>query len=259
MRTLKILTLLKKALCSLALVFLWAGVSWACPTLQLDIAGGTYNYSGNGQTEDTIVAPGDTFTLYAFLIPNSSNKLNDTYYISAAIVPKVGEPGENLGSFVFSGETINVTSGMTYGIPPLEIVVTQTQLWDRGDLPRHGIYYTYFAEFGFKFNESQYLASYDTALRAQNNLGIPPDSTGVNMYYVTFQVDVSGLAPGYIIHFDLYNTTIRCGNDVDVTKFAPFSHDAESKVPETSSLFLLGAGLLGVGLLAKRRRPRRLD
>ncbi len=257
MRTLEILTQLKKALFSLALLFVWAGASWACPTLQLDIAGGTYSQPGDGQTKETIVAPEDKFTLYAFLIPNSSNTLQDTYYISAAIVPKVEEPGENLGSFVFSDETINVTSGMTYGIPPLETMVTQ--LWDRGDLPRHGIYETYFAEFKFNFNASQSVPSYDTALRAQNNWAIPPDSTGLNMYYVTFEVDVSGLAPGYIIHFDLYNSTIRCNGDVDVTKFAPFSHDAESKVPESSSLFLLGAGLLGVVILAKRKRPRRLD
>jgi len=140
MRTLKLNKLLTAAALCAALCFWVAGVSLGCPTLQLDIAGGTYSSSNDGQTEETIVAPADTFTLYAFLIPNSSNKLDDTYYISAAVVPKMGPDGDDLGYFVFDNTQVDVTNDMTYGIPPLEIATTQ--LWDAGDLPRHGIYYT---------------------------------------------------------------------------------------------------------------------
>jgi len=53
--------------------------------------------------------------------------------------------------------------------------------------------------------------------------------------YVPFLVDVSGMAEGYGLHFDLYNekayTTARGNNpagDIDADDFAPFSHDASS-------------------------------
>ncbi|HAS18026.1 MAG TPA: hypothetical protein DCR39_09160, partial [Nitrospiraceae bacterium] len=37
--------------------------------------------------------------------------------------------------------------------------------------------------------------------------------------------------------------------DCDITQFAPFSHDAESKkVPEPSTLILLGTGLVALSL-----------
>ena len=42
--------------------------SHAYPTLQLDIASGSYDFS-----TDTIVATGNTFTLYAYLIQNNRN------------------------------------------------------------------------------------------------------------------------------------------------------------------------------------------
>jgi hypothetical protein len=44
------------------------------------------------------------------------------------------------------------------------------------------------------------------------------------------------------------------GEDCDNTRFAPFSHDAESrKVPEPATLILLGPGLLGICLMKIRK------
>ena len=221
-------------------------LAFSYPTLQLDIEGGWYNYTGRLQTEETIVASSYTFDLYALLIPDRSNKLDDWYYISAALVPKTSEPSADLGYFVFDGQTVSVTSDMYYGVPPLEAALG----FDAGDLSQHGIFETYFVEFPFQFGNDQ-ISPYDTKDRAVSGGSIP--SSGYGMYYKVFHVDVSGLQPGYLIHFDLYTKLVK-GGDIDVSAFAPLSHDAESRVPEPSTLLLLGGGLLSLAVFGKRTR-----
>ncbi len=221
----------------------------AIPTLQLDISDGTYD-----PATETIISSSTSFTLYALLDPNSKNTLYDTYYISVALVPKTGPDGVSLGSLSFSGDTIEVTGDMVYGVPPLENIVT-LQGWDSGDLPKHGIYETYFSEYEFQFSSYGTTIAYD----AQDNAGdgpYDPDHTSPDtMYYAAFNVDTSLLDPDYSIHFDLYNTKLKSSGDIDVTQFAPFSHDAQSCtncVPvsdsEPSTLILLSSVLVGLGL-----------
>ena len=215
-----------------------SGTATAIPSLQLDILGGTYDWS-----TQTIVANGNSFTLFAYLQPTSSNTLSDTYYISAAVIPSLSNTagGYDLGSFSINGSTIDVTRDMVYGIPPLEANLAR----DPGDLAPHGVYTTYFTETGFSFTSTQQTSAYNTQLLTGRGL---VDGTG--MYYVAFNIDTSGLNDGYQIHFDLYNTSARSGGDIDVNNlFAPFSHDAESsKVPEPATVLLLGSGLVGLAL-----------
>lgn len=236
-----------------------AGTANAVPVLQLGIAGGTYNWS-----TQTVVATSSSFSLFAFLEPNSSNTLSDTYYLSMAITPQISTPAD-LGSFTFNGTTVNVTSDMTYGTPPIDEFSASA---DAGDLPSHGMFPTYFKEVGFSFSSSNQSGVFNT----QDHPGWGPQA-GSGMYYASFDIDTSNLVTGYAIHFDLYNTTLctrskaNCaGNiDTDLTKFAPFSHDAQSMTsvppppppavpePETYALLLAGLGLLGFTALRKKR------
>jgi hypothetical protein len=219
----------------------------AIPVLQLDIAGGGYD-----DDTDTIVTSSNIFTLYALINPNSFNTLSDTYFISAAVTPQV-ENAASLGSFVFNGTTVDVTAGMSYGVPPLEAILSA----DNRDLPTHGIFPTYFREFELQFDSANRMTSYNSQDRAKSGAAINTaySSTG-GMYFASFDVDVSSLAPGHEIHFDLYNTSIKNG-DIDVSKFAPFSHDAETNstpVPEPGTLLLMGAGLTGLYFSRKLKR-----
>ncbi len=229
-----------------------SGFAFAVPTLQLDIAGGTYDLS-----TQTIIAGSDPFTLYALLKPDKSNNLSDTYFISAAVLPAVDSPGANLGSFVFDQQTINVTGDMIYGTPPIETLTSPVNAnADPGDLASHSVYPTYFSEFAFQFSLTDRANVYDTQTYAGAGPTLNPNG---NLYYHAFTVDTSLLDPNYVIHFDLYNTALaKCSStDLDVTQFAPFSHDAQSggggnKVPEPGLLILFGTGLLGLNFFRLR-------
>lgn len=241
-------------LSSLLLVSVLSTGAYAIPTLQLDIGSGTYDH-----TTDTITAQGNVFTLYAYLIPDRYNMLTDTYFVSAAVSPRISE-GLSIGSFDFNGDTIRVTEDMTYGVPPLENIA-ELQGWDKGDLPKHSIFPTYFYEFEFSFSSSNQISQYNTQDRAISGapIDLDPNSSG-GMYYTAFTVNTSNiLSDDYVIHFDLYNTKLVRGGDIDVSQFAPFSHDAEStisRVPEPGSLLLVGSGLVGLYLRGRFSRKK---
>ena len=261
------------------MVAIWSGSAYAIPTLQLDIGGGVYDDSPD---VETTIATSSSFTLYALLTPQNENTdldalLADTYFISAAIAPKL-EQDASLGTFDFSGTfvdyqlvvnaddsltetvsapydattTVDVSGDMTYGAPPLHDPNDSGDS-DPNDLSGHGIFDTYYSEFAFQFVSDNTVPTYNV----QDEPGDPDtDSTG-DTYYAAFTVDVSGLSYPYSVHFDLYNSTLKKTIDYEVDEFAPFSHDAQSTpVPEPATMLLFGTGLAGLATLGRRRKNR---
>jgi PEP-CTERM motif len=242
------------------------GAANAFPSLQLGIAGGTYDNSS-----ETIIASSTAFSLYAYLIPNGKNPINDIYTISMSVSPQI-HSSTNLGSFTVNGDVINVSSGMNYGIPPADATIETAPGGDSHDLETHSVFPTYFTQRSFSFSLLDKSAKFDTA----DHPSFGPQA-GTGMYFKKFDIDVSNLDPNYSIHFDLYNTaeitktdcitkygkkvcTTTPTGQLDITDKAPFSHDAQSghggggppnETPEPATLLLIAFGLF---FLANRQK-----
>lgn len=222
-----------------------ANVSWAIPSLQLDIAGGIYD-----PVTETVIAGGNPFTLYALFDTTGGVSPVGTYYISAAIIPNPTSP---FGSFSIDADgagpgsptTYSSGSGMQLGTPPVSLLFP--------DLPSHSVFPTWYAEVAFTFNAANTAVSYNS----QDTSGGFVAGAGT-LLYQAFTIDVRGVAAGYTVHFDLYNETVKKNNAlVNDTMFAPFSHDAQSgsSVPDGgSTIALLGAMLAGFGALSRKLR-----
>lgn len=241
--------MLKQMLDRIALVVLFSlapCAAWAVPFYQLDIAGGSYD-----TVSESIVTGASRFTLLAYATPRSAAEfellLTRPSSLSIAIGSSNGAPaGGDLGSFRVNGQLVHATGDMRFGVPPYELDGTAAR--DPGDLASHGLDETWFVQNDFVFSVDRRSGIYDTALHAGSG---PRPGTG--MLYTAFEFDTSGLAPGISLHFDLYSTRTKNG-DVDILRFAPFSHDAGTiarsvrPVPEPTAAVVFGIGFLAIAL-----------
>ncbi|MCD6224821.1 MAG: choice-of-anchor N protein [Deltaproteobacteria bacterium] len=220
----------KILLATIAILLLASMPVYALPVLQLDADPAIYV----GGAEESTVPTSSAFTLTALLAGNrlcdGFTYLDYNFFIAAAIMPPQKDVAINFGSFAINGAAFDADD-MVWGTPPAAPL--------EDDLAPHGVYETWYTEFAVTFTDDDVISAYDV------QYGTPAPG---NLYYVDFDVDVSGLDPAYGLHFDLYGYLkgdLSCKPDKTIV--APFSHDVNTKpVPEPSTMILLGLGLLGL-------------
>jgi len=230
--------MMKKATLIVILILAMAPLAYAVPPLQLFISGATYDWN-----EQSWIVTGNSFDLYVVSARNAKHDV----MVSLALA-STDQPSD--ATINFAGNDIG-SSDWRFGYAPIDNAYWR---WNGGeDLPRHGIYPTWFTEintgnYGLSSNVGDVQPDvYGNFWNPATGSGSAPADGEVKMFHVE-----TGGVYSYV-HFDAY--TLNPDGSID--QFAPFSHDAEDipgEIPEPGTMALMGTGLFGMAIAGLRRR-----
>ena len=227
----------------LSLITACSSTVMALPSLQLGPDPANPD-SWTYDSTDTWVVSDTSFNLSAYALDSAWDDPITTLgyaYLIAAAVPSTTDA--NAFDINVSGATL-VDSG--FGAPPIE---------DPNSLSPHDVYDTYYQVYEFMFDMTSPVVIGDTQ----------PGETGSDTGYAySFSIDINSLMEGVSgVHFDLFTVSTLTGqwNPDDgildkklVQAVAPYSHDAEYRVPEPTMVGLLAIGL--IAMVVTRRRMK---
>lgn len=236
----------------LGLVTACSSTAMALPSLQLGPDPANPD-SWTYDSTDTWVVSDGSFNLSAYALDSAWDPTNSAWdsaimpgyaYLIAAAVPSTAD-----ATVAFD---INVTGGTQvasgFGAPPIE---------DPNSTSPHNVYDTYYQVYEFMFDRTSPVLIGNTEPGQGSDTG--------SGYAYSFSIDINSLLADVSgVHFDLFTVTTGrwdpVWNPVDgfdkklVEAIAPYSHDAEYRVPEPTIVGLLAIGLLG--MVVTRRRMK---
>lgn len=230
----------------------------AVPELQLDIIGGSYD-----NTTETVISNASAATVVALRTLSGSEAaqsdeiLSETAYMSMAALKSNGDA---VGLEELNGALIDI-NGVTFTEQEFLFGTPPDGAAQNKDLPSHSVYETSFLEMAFQFSAENQTAEYNTAeTPGASSLYLG----GLGSFFKEFTVSVATLADDVYLHFDLYTLTMGSTAELEVDKFAPFSHDAELRSlsptpvvelaePGQAIVFLIGL----ITMVGSRKRSRR--